>query len=75
MDNEKKYHTFSLAYMHYDGNKQTVANCVAFREEKKLTDRCIQTCKQELCVDKYSVMMSCSYLGYMTKVEFFDGCC
>lgn len=67
---EEKYHTFSLSFNYTDGLNSGFCNCYAFRKVKKITSKDINECKSEMGIGiSSSVMLACSYLGYMTKSE------
>ena len=69
-----KFHYFCLAFVgksteeSYQGQTCNASIYMGY-EDKKITKARIEECKQCAGVDKDSVLIACSYLGFMSNTE------
>jgi hypothetical protein len=62
------YYAFSFSYS--EAQKTTIASCYIGYPDKKITLSRIKEAKRYAEIDEKAVLISCSYLGHMTKKEF-----
>lgn len=69
----KKQYYYSLAFYHSDGKKEKVASVYIGYDFKFISLPQIIGAKESAEIDKNAMMLSCCYLGKMTKEEFETG--
>jgi hypothetical protein len=66
----KEYHYYAFSFMYKAAGKEICGSVYWGLDQKKVTLAHIEKAKDAAKVPKGSVLISCSYLGYMTDDEF-----
>ncbi|WP_415912401.1 hypothetical protein [Neptuniibacter sp. QD37_11] len=66
MPNKNKQHWYSFVFQHSSKTSQAYGGL----PNKKVTKPDIEKLKRSACINGSAMLMSCSYLGYMSEPEF-----
>lgn len=69
----KKQYYYSFAFSHSDGEKEIIASVYIGYDHKFISIPQIKNAKEGAKINKDAVLLSCCYLGKMTKKEIETG--
>jgi hypothetical protein len=70
MTKDKQYHFYNLSFVGYAQGNLVNTNSIMFSGTNKVTNDMIKAGESLADMDATPVLISCSYLGYMTEAEF-----